>query len=89
MVPERHPSAGCFASGTQQQHNAWRNGMEKMSEVRTLREVPAPMSHCGRPMRKLSGISSGVVRTSMQCEKCGHQELLPAPKPEKKAEVKS
>ena len=53
--------------------------MEKLDDVREvkpLREVPREPVCCGRPMRKLQGVSpsTGKVVTEYNCERCGKKE---------------
>jgi hypothetical protein len=49
--------------------------LDGVQEVKPIREVPRQPEHCGKRMRKLSGIgtASGKLVTVYACE-CGHQE---------------
>lgn len=57
---------------------AKRNGkITGLHEVKKLKEpVVASFVHCGRPMKKLSGVSqaTGMIATIYHCERCGAQQ---------------
>ncbi len=52
----------------------------EMQEVTPLREPVRDPEHCGRRMRKFSGVSpaSGKIVTTYACDACGAQQRLPA-----------
>lgn len=52
----------------------------ELQEVRPLREPVREPEHCGRRMRKLSGVaqSSGALLTVYTCDTCGAQQRPPA-----------
>jgi len=53
--------------------------MNDLRAVTPLREVPTVPVHCGRPMRKFSGVSLGrVVFVYICAAECGHQEKVEA-----------
>ncbi len=46
----------------------------KLEEVKPLKEPMRGPEHCGKPMRKLSGIGTvGVVTVYICAAECGHQ----------------